>query len=198
MTHTQRNKSSTPAFYRFVFKVFLLLSLLPPSSSRAADNLQEPMTADEAISFVDEMISTDGCHFDDLLTVIESSENTFVVGLLAASNNIALPPTPTAEYVLRVWIDRNSRQILPSPASTNHPPLSVSNVVDIVRNEYPPFAYATNRVVTQLHLSETTITRFPARKPEIPPGYGWLGPDFAAIIWIDNATSNILFWLVGN
>ena len=152
---------------------------------------------EEACDIVAQALSEFGGGYStNYLEITAVNPDTIVVGYRADTNNCIRPPLPDAPYCFRVWVDRNTRQILPSPTATSSG-LSVSNVLDIVRNEEPSFSYATNRVVTQLHLSETTLTRFPAWKPEIPPGYGWLGPDFASILWIDNATSNILLWLVG-
>ena len=157
-----------------------------------------PMTAQEAIASASEMLTTPAGSFTSHLRVVETNADYFVIGLLAETNNPVRPPLPDAPYCLRIWLDRNTREILPSPTATS-PGLSVSNVVDIVRHEYPPFSYGTNAPVVITHLSETTIARFPVKRPPSPgPGYWWLGRDFASIIWIDNATSNILFWLDGN
>ena len=96
-------------------------------------------------------------------------------------------------------VDRNTRQIVPSPTLVNQPQLTVSNIVDILREKDPHFSYGTNEPVAVAYFSETTIARFPVKKPpSLGPGYGWLGPNFACIVWVDNCTSNILFCLVGH
>ena len=177
-----------------VFAAIALFSAITAITTHGEEPLVDHA---EAIRIVEQACSDFGGCPTNLVEIATTNSNTIVVGFRADTNSFIRPPRPDAPYCFRVWIDRNTREILPSPTATSLG-LSVSNVVEIVQNEDPSFSYATNGVVTQLHLSETTITRFPARRPEIPPGYGWLGPDFASIIWIDNATSNILFWLDGN
>ena len=176
----------------------LCLFQVNPACCEEASAPTEPMTAEEAIILADETLTTPAGSFQGFLRVIETNSDVFVVGLLAATNNIVRPPLPGAPYCLRIWMDRNTREILPAPMTTS-PGLTVSNVVDIVRNEDPHYSYGTNAPVVVTHLSETTIAKFPVKRPPSPgPGYWWLGRDFASIIWIDNATSNILFWLDGN
>ncbi len=197
MTHI-KHPYITGTCLSFVLMATLCLFKGNPVYCEVVNAPTEPMTAGEAIALADEMLITPAGSFQDLLRVVETNSDIFVVGLLAATNNPVRPPLPDAPYCLRIWVDRNTRQILPSPTATSYG-LSLSNVLDIVRNEESRFSYGTNAPVVITHLSETTIARFPIKRPPPPgPGYWWLGPDFASIIWIDNATSNIIFWLEGN
>lgn len=187
----------TTTFFSQFTHVFYAIVFFSAVAVMATLGETPPLNRVEAIGIVEQACSEFGGCPTNLVEIATTNSNAIVVGFRADTNSFIRPPRPDAPYCFRVWIDRSTREILPSPLATG-PGLTVSNVIDIVRNEDPSFSYATNREITQLHLSETTITRFPAWKPEIPPGYGWLGPDFASIVWIDNATSNILFCIVGN